>query len=68
MLCQIETSFNSRQLAFEKRKSGVQHYHIRFEDAALKFYKFETYKTLQETEKGLQKSNYSLCCDITSLT
>ena len=27
-----------------------QHYHISFEKAALKFYKSETYKTLQETE------------------
>ena len=30
-----------------------QHFHISFEDAALKFYKSETYKTLQETENGL---------------
>ena len=30
-----------------------QHYHIIFEKAALKFYKSETYKTLQETENGL---------------
>ena len=30
-----------------------QHYHISFEKAALKFYKSETYKTLQETENGL---------------
>ena len=30
-----------------------QHYHISFEEAALKFYKSETYKTLQETENGL---------------
>ena len=30
-----------------------QHFHISFEEAALKFYKSETYKTLQETENGL---------------
>lgn len=30
-----------------------QHYHISFEKADLKFYKSETYKTLQETENGL---------------
>ena len=30
-----------------------QHYHIGFEEAALKFYQSETYKTLQETENGL---------------
>ena len=30
-----------------------QHYQISFEEAALKFYKSETYKTLQETENGL---------------
>ena len=30
-----------------------QHYHISSEKAALKFYKSETYKTLQETENGL---------------
>ena len=30
-----------------------QHYHISFEKAALKFYKSETYKTLEETENGL---------------
>ena len=30
-----------------------KHFHINFEEAALKFYKSETYKTLQETENGL---------------
>lgn len=30
-----------------------QHFRISFEEAALKFYKSETYKTLQETENGL---------------
>ena len=27
-----------------------QHFHITFEEAVLRFYKSETYKTLQETE------------------
>ena len=30
-----------------------QHFHITFEEAVLRFYKSETYKTLQETENGL---------------
>ena len=30
-----------------------QHFDISFEEAALKFYKSETYKTLQEAENGL---------------
>ena len=30
-----------------------QHFHISFEEAVLRFYKSETYKTLQETENGL---------------
>ena len=30
-----------------------KHYDITFEEAALKFYKSETYKTLQQTENGL---------------
>lgn len=30
-----------------------QHFHISFEEATLKFYKSETYKTLQKTENGL---------------
>ena len=34
----------------EKRQ---KYFHISFEEAALKFYKAETYKTLQETENGL---------------
>ena len=29
-----------------------QHFHITFEEAVLRFYKSETYKTLQETENG----------------
>lgn len=34
----------------EKRQ---KYFHISFEEAALKFYKAETYKTLQETENGV---------------
>ena len=34
----------------EKRQ---KYFHISFEEAALKFYKSETYKTLQETENGV---------------
>ena len=34
-----------------------QHYHISFEKAALKFYKSETYKTLQETENGKARNS-----------
>lgn len=30
-----------------------EHFNISFEEAALRFYKSETYKTLQETENGL---------------
>ena len=30
-----------------------QHFQINFEEAVLRFYKSETYKILQETEKGL---------------
>ena len=30
-----------------------EHYQISFEEAVLRFYKSETYKTLQETENGL---------------
>ena len=36
-----------------------QHYHISFEKAALKFYKSETCKTLQETENGYQMTEFS---------
>lgn len=30
-----------------------KHYQINFENAVMRFYKSETYKTLQETENGL---------------
>ena len=30
-----------------------EHFQISFEEAVLRFYKSETYKTLQETENGL---------------
>lgn len=30
-----------------------EHFQINFEEAVLRFYKSETYKTLQETENGL---------------
>jgi len=49
-------SFNGKDITMNvciQIRDVLKHYHISFEKAALKFYKSETYKTLQETENGL---------------
>lgn len=39
------------------------HFQIDFEEAVLRFYKFETYKTLQQTENGLRAESAEYIAD-----
>ncbi len=61
-VCMLEKiySFNGKDITMnvciqirDVLKLLQEHFQISFEEAALRFYKSETYKTLQETENGL---------------